>query len=163
MKPSISALVTTTAAAVLFFVGTGMAHADKGGSKGGPSGGPAKMSAGQSPKSNFNVAKTNVVNNNKFSQQHFKSTNFCNTWNKGCYPWFWNSCWSYPWYNRCYSYPVYDTCYTTPLVYAYQVPVVTTRVVEVVKPAPVVETITTTSTATIIKPRVYHFGSVFHP
>lgn len=163
MKLSIQALVTSTAVAALFFVGTGMAHADKGGSKGGPSGGSAKMGSSQHQQNNINVAKTNVVNSNKFNQLHFKSTNFCNTWNKGCYPWFWNSCWSPYWYNRCYSYPIYDTCYTAPLVYSYQVPVVTTKVVEVVQPVPVVERVITTQTATIVKPRVYHFGSSFHP
>ena len=130
---------------------------------------------------NSNVAKTNSVNKsvnsfNKMPQQQSFSKNFyCGTpWSKGCFPtsyncgwnycgfgFGYNSCWNYPWYRNycytpCYSYPVYDYCCTTPLVYTYQSQViVTTKVIEVIQqPAPVVETVTTqtTATSTAIKP-----------
>ena len=183
MKVFIKALLTGTAAAVLFFMGTGLAHADKGGNKAGSSGGTAKMStsnAGNGMKvnqgpaqqnnkvgnvSNFSKVGSNQVNNSKMSQQNFKKDPFCGTaWSKGCYPSNYNCGWNYPLYSHCYSpcydycsYPVYSSCYSTPTCYTCQSPVITTtRVIQVVQPAPVVETVTTTqttqATAAIVAP-----------
>ncbi len=127
------------------------------------------------------VAKNNMGNQqNKMSQQNFKKDSYCkdNYWNKSCYPSCWNygynscsygyGCWNYPCYSSCYtpcyspcyeycSYPSYQTCYTTPVCYSCQAPVITTtQVIEVIQPAPVVETVTTTqttqATATAVRP-----------
>jgi len=171
MKLIVKSLVTGTAAAVLFFVGTGMAHADKGGSKGGPSGGSAKAgpsNAGQqmqakkvgSGQFNSGMAKSN--GQHQFQHQNFKK-DFCGTpWNYCNYGYGFNNCWSYPWYRSSCSYPVYDYCYSSPLIYTYQPQVIaTTRVIQVVQPAPVVETITTTTTNTsgaIVRPPVNGAG-----
>ena len=164
MKVIIKALVTGTAAAVLFFVGTGMAHADKGSGKGGPSGGSAKSA----PTSAGQQAQTKNVGNGQFNngmaksngqhQQNFKK-DYCYTPYSHCnYGYGYNGCWNYPWYRSSCSYPVYDSCYSSPLCYTYQPQVIaTTRVIQVVQPAPVVETVTTTTTSAtgaIVRPPV---------
>ena len=122
-----------------------------------------KIGSSQLSKTPSNLAKNNVSSSNKMGQQNFKSNQFCGTWNKGCFPTNYNCGWNYcsygfgcwnPWYTRCYSpcydyccYPIYDYCYTTPVFYTCQpVEIVTTRVIEVVQQAPVVETVTTTQT-----------------
>ena len=179
MKLFTNALVTGTAAAILFFTGTGSAHADKGGPKGGPSGGSAKVGSGNagSMKSSQGSGQASKQGNyaqhqgSKMPHQNFKKDFYCgNTWNKGCYPSNYNygynfcgynfGCSSYPWYNRCYT-PTYEYCYTPQVFYTYQPRVITTtRVIEVIQPAPVVETVTTTATTTAVKPPCHEAGFV---
>lgn len=151
MQLFIKPLVTGTAAAVLFFIGTGMALADGKGNKGGLAGSGVKASQGQqsqAKKVGMGQHNNGMVKSNGQSQfQHqqiFKKDfhwngTFC--YNKG-------SCWNYPWYKSYCSYPVYNYFYTCPILFAYRPQVITTQVIEVVQPVPVVETVTTTTTST---------------
>lgn len=172
MKLFHKVLLNGTAAAVLFFVGTGLAHADKGGSKGGASGGTAKavpsnassgMKAGQRQQAQAKKVGSGQINNNmaKSNSQHQMQhqqnikKDFCSTpWNYCNSGYGYGSCWNYPTYRSSCSYPVYDYCYTTPVCYPCQPQVIaSTRVIQVIQPAPVVETgITTSSTGACVRP-----------
>lgn len=163
MKLFIHPMVTGTAAALLLFVGTGMAHAQKGGSgaRGGssqggssakmgqPSGQGYKASNGQKhPGSSPMMKSNNHPQHHNPSQMHHQQNFYYGTpWKNNCYPSNWNyGCWNTsfaPFYRTPYfAYPSAGYCYTPPVVYQ------ATRVIVVQQPLPpVVETVTTSTTS----------------
>lgn len=108
-----------------------------------------------------------VQHHNKMPSHHnYKNNFYCGTpWKNNCSPYNssycgWGSgCWNtsyFPWYrNYCYTpcynycaYPTFAYACSTPVVWSYQAPVtIASQVVEVVQPAPVVETVASTTTS----------------
>src|SRR5215218_8877045 len=116
MKLIIKALVTGTATAVLFFIGTGMALADGKGNKSGPAkSGSSNPGSMKSSQGQHTMGKSNFQHKGQH-QQNFKKDFH---WN-GTFCYNYGSCWNYPWYRSSCSYPVYNYCYTSPILFAYR-------------------------------------------